>query len=206
MFSREGHVYSARDTAGIDARFADFERQRADRVRRERDLEHTKNDLDKAEGELKACSKRIEDLNEEAAKAATQARAIMALLSELDAKLKPFANLEEESRQQHEIQDKNAQNQKLYLGAKPLADSFGERREVVRKSLALESEATGQVQKKRKRLPSRKTTSMLRPRKRPGCRQSSGDQAGDGFARIEERGRGSQAGERASQAVERGLR
>ncbi len=125
----------------LEQRFGQFEKQRAERLRKEQDLDNARKNLERAEEEANGLSQKIEQLRQEAASAEAQGSAAATRVQELDEALSAFANLERDIREQNGLKEINAQDYKLYLGAKPLADTIQERQ----KALAAAAEREAQT-------------------------------------------------------------
>jgi DNA repair protein SbcC/Rad50 len=135
-------------SAHLDAMFDQFEQERENRVRQQQNLENSKKDLQSAENELKLLSQRIEQLSAEASQAAACANIKIAQISELDRKLEEFAHLDRDFQAQNESKDRNADDHKRYLGAKPVADKLEEQRTLFHKSSEAEARAQEAVRQK----------------------------------------------------------
>ena len=134
--------------AELDRAFVRFEKQRADRVRQERDLDNIKQNLVQADRDVKELTAKIDRLAVESDKAGAEASAAATRTLELEAKLKAFVSLDQEINEQHSRKDRHAEDHKLFLGAQPLAATLDERREVLRQSAAAEQQAEEQVRQK----------------------------------------------------------
>jgi len=100
----------------LEQRFGQFEKQRAERLRKEQDLDNARKNLEKAEEEANGLSQKIEQLRQEAASAEAQGSATARRVQELDEALKAFANLERDLREQNNLKEMSAHDYKLYLG------------------------------------------------------------------------------------------
>src|SRR5258706_867659 len=119
----------------LQTKFDEFDKQRSEQVRQQRDLENGKEQIARLEGEIKAIGQKLETLASDLAKATSQVLPAQTRIAELDEKLKPFVNLDELVRAQNVLKDQCSEAHKIFLGAKPLADQLAERREMLHKSV-----------------------------------------------------------------------
>jgi DNA repair protein SbcC/Rad50 len=138
-----------RQDHGLKAKFLQFETLRTDRVRQEQDLHHQRGNLRKAEREAAELSSKIGELGKAAGQAAQQADLAGKQISDLDDRLRQFANLDQEIGREQATQDENAENHKRHLGAKPLADQLAARQVALSESAKLETQAQATARQKR---------------------------------------------------------
>jgi len=132
----------------LEQRFAQFETQRAERLRKEQDLDNARRNLERAEEEANGLSQRIEQLRQETASAEAQGSKAARRVQELDEALKAFANLERDIREQNNLKEMSAHDYKLYLGAKPLAATVQERQKALAACAEREAQAREQLRQK----------------------------------------------------------
>jgi len=130
--------------------FAKFEKERADRIRQEENLQNAARNLARLESELKEIGLKIERLGSEMADAEKQSQAAGIRAADLEAKLAPFAKLENELKEQLALKDKSAEDHKAYLGARPLAAKADERRKALKDALELEGRAQEELRQRTK--------------------------------------------------------
>jgi exonuclease SbcC len=145
-----GTVKTALEEVGgeLEGKFNQFEKQRVDRLRQERDLENAGKNLARVEAEGRALAQKIAQLTEAATAAEMQASTATGVMSELDEKLKAFAMVEQAIREQQEIKDRHTEGHRLYLGAKQLADQLAIRQEALKKPTDIKAQAREQAQSK----------------------------------------------------------
>jgi exonuclease SbcC len=125
-----------------------FQKCDRERVAQGRDLENTKKRLEQITRELGDVARKIETVSKESSKAQSEFKTVASRILELDEKLKVFANLEREFREQDEIKDKCGSDHKLYLQSQPLAAKLESLRDALKSSLQAEKLATEQVQQR----------------------------------------------------------
>src|SRR5439155_3350879 len=86
--------------------------------------------------------------SKESSNAESESKSVASRLLELDQKLKGFANLDRELREQNEIKDKCGPDHKLYLQNQPLAAKIDSLRDALKSSLEAEKRANEQVQQR----------------------------------------------------------
>jgi exonuclease SbcC len=123
-----------------------FQIRDRERVAHERDLQNAKKRLEQIERDSTDLARKLDALSKESSKADSDAKAAAGRMLELEEKLKGFANLEQEFRDQHETKDKCAPDHKLCLQNQPLAAKIDSLREALKNSVAAESRAREQVQ------------------------------------------------------------
>jgi len=128
VFAKEALDYLRDINPKLADKITQFELEQANRLRQERDFENAARQLEQSQAEVKACARKIEELNAEVATAQQQLDQASIRISGLEEKLKTFGELEQQSRDQHVIQDKHAKDQQLYLGARPVAEKVEERK------------------------------------------------------------------------------
>jgi exonuclease SbcC len=127
------------------SKFQNCDRQR---VAHERDLQNAQKRLEQTERDCGELVRKIDALSNESKKTELEVKAAAGRMLQLEEKLKSFANLEQEFREQHEAKDKYAHNHKLYLQSQPLAARIDSLRDALKTSLEAETRAREQVRQK----------------------------------------------------------
>jgi exonuclease SbcC len=132
----------------FEQQHSNFQKRDRERVGQERDLENTKKRLEQIGRDSTGLARKIQPLLNESRKAESEAKAAAARMLELEEKLKGFANLEQDFREQHEIKDKSGQDHRLFLQNQPLAAKFDSLQNALKNSREAETRAREQVQQK----------------------------------------------------------
>ena len=111
-----------------------FERQRDERLGKERDLKNKQRNLDEIEGEIKELTASIEAQDNLGRKADEEAGAAGKSVTEFDEKLKAYSNVERGLEEQRNLKDQNTDGHAKHLGAKPSADRLDQRQQALRAS------------------------------------------------------------------------
>ena len=143
-------VSSALEKTAADLKdsFIAFEIHSAKRLGLERDLANGQEKLNEAESEIKDLAGKIENQNTVAAKADEEADAAGRRTADLDEQLKPFANLENDLRDQQGVKDQHAESHRNYLGAKPVADRLEDCLAAIKQSRESETQAADLLRQK----------------------------------------------------------
>ena len=138
--------------AKVEEARVQLESRDREQVRAERDLQNEKRSLEQAERALKELLSKAERVAAETVRAQSQAKVAAERLTELEAKLKEFAGLDQDLAQQQQSKDKHAMEHQTFLQNQPLAA----RREALEKSLRtsreIEAQAAEQVRQRTEKL------------------------------------------------------
>jgi exonuclease SbcC len=122
-------------------KFRAFEAQRDDRLRAERDLANQQRNLDKLELESAQLKEQLRQTTAQAEEGQRESAKAEKALADLEASLKPFAELNQQITAQQLLKDEHAERYGRYLGAKPTADKLAERHSAFEQANAAETRA-----------------------------------------------------------------
>jgi exonuclease SbcC len=151
--AKKGFSGTATDIANkLSAKFEhedlNFQKCDRERVAQERDLENMKKRLEQITRELGDVARKMDAVSRESGKADSESKTVATRIVELDAKLKGYANLERDLREQDEIKDKCGPDHKLYLQNQPLVARIDSLRDALKSSLEAEKRVSEQVQQR----------------------------------------------------------
>jgi exonuclease SbcC len=125
-----------------------FQKCDRDRVAYERDLENANKRFEQITRDLSDLARKMDAVSKESSNAESESKAVTTRILELDEKLKGYADLEREFREQDEIKDKCGPDHKNYLQNQPLAAKIDLLKDALKSSLEAEKRVTEQVQQR----------------------------------------------------------
>ena len=134
--------------SSLESAFDSFDKQRDERLRKERDLTNKREKLLETAAEITTLTANIDEQTKIASKADEETAAALKQITEIAAQLKPFANLDSDLHAQQAIKDTNLEGHTKYLGAKPAAEKREERQAALAKAGASELQKKEQVRRK----------------------------------------------------------